>query len=171
MKQLAGKNLVLIGMMGTGKTEVGKRLAAKLGWCLADTDELLKQRAGQSITEIFRCHGEPYFRGLERELIRELAKRRGLVIATGGGVVLNAENIADLRAGGILVWLEAKTETLFARLQGDESRPLFGCEADLTALLCAREPLYRDAAQLRVDTTGRTVLQVAEEILRILAGG
>lgn len=169
MKQLAGKNLVLIGMMGTGKTEVGKRLAAQLGWCLADTDELLKQRAGLSIAEIFCRHGEPYFRGLEREVIRELAQRRALVIATGGGVVLNAENVADLRAGGILVWLRAETETLFARLQGDESRPLFGGEAELSALLCAREPLYREAAHLRVDTTGRTVLQVAEEILDLLA--
>jgi len=170
LKQLTGKNLVLIGMMGTGKTEVGKRLAILLGRRLADTDQLLSERAGQSIAEIFHMHGEPYFRGLEREVVRELAGGRSLVIATGGGVVLNAENVADLQAGGFLVWLTAETETLLLRLKGDQSRPLLRPAEDLAALLREREPLYRAAADARVDTTGKTVSQVADELLAMLAG-
>lgn len=169
MKRLGGKNLVLIGMMGTGKTEVGKCLAARLGRRLADTDQLLSERTGLSVAEIFSWYGEPYFRQKERDVVRELAQRSGLVIATGGGVVLNAENVSDLRAGGFLVWLEAGTEALLLRLQGDKSRPLLRGEVDLQALLSAREPLYRAAAHARVDTTGKTVLQVAEEILEIIS--
>lgn len=169
MKRLNGKNLVLIGMMGTGKTEAGKCLAARLGRRLADTDELVAEREGLSIAEIFRRYGEPYFRAAERDVVRGLAQKRGLVIATGGGVVLYAENVADLRAGGFLVWLEAEPEALCARLRGDQSRPLLGREEALAALLAAREPLYRGAADARVDTTGKTVLQVAEEILDLLA--
>jgi shikimate kinase len=156
-------------MMGTGKTEVGKCLAARLGRRLADTDQLLSEREGLSIAEIFRLFGEPYFRKAEREVIRELANRTGLVIATGGGVVLNTDNVSDLRAGGFLVWLEAGTEALALRLQGDESRPLLCGEGDLAELQRTREPLYRAASHARVDTTGKTVLQVAEEILDLLA--
>jgi shikimate kinase len=169
LKRLTGKNLVLVGMMGTGKTESGKCLAARLGRRLADTDELVAEREGLSIAEIFRSFGEPYFRASEREVVRTLAQKRGLVIATGGGVVLNAENVSDLRAGGFLVWLEAGPEALMLRLRGDQSRPLLGGEDDLAALLAAREPLYLAAADARVDTTGKTVLQVAEEILEIIA--
>lgn len=170
MKRLVGKNLVLIGMMGTGKTETGKLLASALRRRLADTDELLSERAGLTVTEIFHQHGENYFRRLERQVVQELARENGLVIATGGGVVLNPENVACLREHGFLVWLKAKPEVLAQRLQGDTSRPLFSAEKDLAALLAARVPLYLSAAHARVDTTGRTPLQVAEEILGLLAG-
>ncbi|MCL5982099.1 MAG: shikimate kinase [Firmicutes bacterium] len=169
MKRLVGKNLVLIGMMGTGKTETGKLLASALRRRLVDTDELLCVRAGLTVTEIFHQHGETHFRRLEREVVQALARENGLVIATGGGVVLNPENVVLLRERGFLVWLQAEAEVLAERLQGDTSRPLLGGEKDLAALLAAREPLYLSAAHARVDTTGKTPLQAAEEIISLLA--
>src|SRR5512137_631528 len=99
------KNLILVGFMGSGKTAAGKLAARQLGLAFADMDDIIEQRAGSKISEIFAQKGEPYFRQIERELARELAARQGHVIATGGGIVLNPNNLRDLGQSGLVVCL------------------------------------------------------------------
>jgi shikimate kinase len=171
LKRIAGKNLVLIGFMGTGKTEAGRLLAGELNRRMVDTDELIEQREGMSIGDIFKKYGEPYFRKREQELICELAAQRGLVIATGGGIVLNGENVRILRDSGYLVWLDAEMGEVAARLAGDTTRPLLAGQgdSDVAKLYEQRQPLYGAAAHMRVSTTRKTPLAVVEEIIRVLA--
>lgn len=171
MRRIAGKNLVLIGFMGTGKTEAGRLLAGELNRRMVDTDQLIEQREGMSIGDIFKKYGEPYFRGREQELICELAAQRGLVIATGGGIVLNGENVRILRDSGYLVWLDAEVGEVATRLAGDTTRPLLAGqdESDIAELYEQRQPLYGAAAHVRVSTTRKTPLAVVGEIIRVLA--
>jgi shikimate kinase len=169
LKHISEKNLVLIGFMGTGKTEVGRLLAEALNRRLVDTDQMIVEREGQLVKDIFALRGEVYFRQKEQELIQELSARKGLVIATGGGIVLNAENVNLLRESGYVVWLDADGDTLADRLAGDTGRPLLAGGTDLTALYREREALYREAAHVRVDTTGKAPLAVADEIIQAIA--
>lgn len=169
MKHISGKNLVLIGFMGTGKTEVGRLLAESLNRRLIDTDQMIVEREGHSIKNIFASRGETYFRQKEQEVVRELSSRKGLVIATGGGIVLNANNVKLLRESGYVVWLDADEETLANRLSGDTERPLLAGGADQLALYREREALYREAAHIRIDTTEKAPLVVANEIIHAIA--
>jgi shikimate kinase len=171
----AGPNLVLIGYRATGKTSVGRRLARRLGRDFVDLDELLVREAGKSIPDMVAEAGWEDFRRREKELVARFRGRRGLVLATGGGVVLDPENVQALRENGVIVWLTAEPAAIRARLTrnrpGAESRPSLtgsGTVAEVLEVLRVREPLYRAAAQVVVDTTGRTVDQVAEEILKAL---
>lgn len=167
MKRVSGKNLVLIGFMGTGKTEVGCLLARLLNRRLVDTDAVIAQREGKAIAEIFRERGEKYFRRLEKALAEELREEQNLVIATGGGFVLDEFNAEILRQVGFVVWLTADLAVLLERLKGDDLRPLLKSEHDFAALWQARLPLYRRASDVQVDTAGKLPLEVAEEILQI----
>jgi shikimate kinase/hydroxypyruvate isomerase len=164
-------NLVLLGFMGTGKSAVGRILARRLGRPFVEMDAEIERRAGRGIPEIFASEGEAAFRAMERAWVREQADRPGRVIATGGGVVLDPANLEDLGRHGVLVCLTASFETLRTRLGGDRSRPLLeGGRADrLAELLESRRPLY-EAIRLRVDTTGRTPDEVADEVLRRISG-
>lgn len=162
-------NLVLVGFMGTGKSAVGRRAARRLGRMLVDMDALIEKRAGRTIPEIFRDSGEPCFRALEREAVRDLAAQRGLVVAAGGGVVLNPENPADLARTGVVVCLWADPDEILRRVGGDEHRPLLQAPdrgERIAKLLEQRRPLY-EAIPDRVDTTGRTADEVTDEVLRI----
>ena len=116
------KNVVLIGFMGTGKTSVGRLLAARLGCAFHDLDRKIEEKHGMSIPAMFREHGEPYFRAREKEAVREAAGRTNLVIATGGGTVKDAENVAILRQNGILVALTADVDTILQRTSGSPRR-------------------------------------------------
>lgn len=161
------KNLVLVGFMGSGKTVVGRRVAQELGMEFCDCDERIEQRTGRCISDIFAREGEAYFRELERETVRELAAGQGRVIATGGGVVLNPENLRDLFATGVVICLWAEPEVLLGRLRHTSDRPLLAGsdrEQRLRALLAQREPLYR-AIPLCVDTTHLTVEQTVGAVL------
>jgi shikimate kinase len=164
------KNLVLVGFMGSGKTSAGKLVAARLGLKFVDMDELLEQRHGQTIAQIFATKGEPFFRRHERELARELAAQTGLCIATGGGVVLDPNNLRDLGRTGIVVccWVEAAVA--YERTKSTRHRPLLEADADrrhrLETLLQQRTPLYR-AIPDQVDTSALTVEQQADAIERI----
>ncbi len=169
MRQISGKNLVLIGFMGTGKTEVGRLLAELLNIKLIDTDRMIVEREGLSINEIFASQGEACFRQKEQELIKELSSKRGLVIATGGGVVLNAANVNLLRENGYVIWLDADVSALAARLVGDNDRPLLVGDANMPALYKERQALYRDASHARIDTTEKSPLAVAQEIINLIA--
>ena len=148
--------IFLIGYRGTGKSTVARLLADKLGIEAIDADHELERRAGKTIRRIFAEDGEPTFRDLESTLLAEFGQRDGVVIATGGGVVLRAENRAILERGRV-VWLTAPAAVLWRRMCGDEStrerRPDLaqGGLAEVEELLRGREPLYRECAELTVD--------------------
>ena len=166
-------NVVLCGFMGSGKTTVGRLLAQRLGRRFVDLDELIAQAAGQSIAEIFKTRGEPYFRALETKAAKQLSGAGGSVISCGGGTVLNPENAALLRTNGKLIYLAVRPETVLARLRQDVTRPLLaGDEAQkkqrITALLAQREPLYRAAADFTVCANGSPE-QTVQAIIKIFS--
>jgi len=155
--------------MGTGKTSVGKGLASRLGVQFVDMDHIIEEREKRSISSIFATDGEPYFRALERELVKELAQRDGLVIGTGGGVVLNADNVADLSATGLCVCLNAEPAAILERLEGDGSRPLLaeGNKLEkIKSILDSRREKYARVPQ-QLDTTGLSVEQVVDRIIEM----
>ncbi len=144
---LEGVNLYLVGMMGAGKTTVGHLLAQQLGYRFLDTDSLISQAAGKSISEIFATEGETAFRELETNILSEVSSYKKLTIATGGGIVVNPFNWSYLQHG-IVVWLDVPVEVLYSRLQDDLTRPLLQNRnplAKLQELLEERKPLYANA--------------------------
>lgn len=144
---LRGVNLYLIGMMGSGKSTLGALMAKRLGYRFFDTDTLIEQIAGQSITDIFEADGEKKFRTLESQVLGELTPYKRLVVATGGGVVLKPENWGHLRQG-VIVWVDVALAELTRRLQGDSQRPLLQREdwpQYLSTLLDARRRFYAEA--------------------------
>ncbi|MDH4477456.1 MAG: shikimate kinase [Verrucomicrobiaceae bacterium] len=149
-------NIVLIGLMGSGKTTVGKIIARKLGWDFIDTDSLIISQAdGRSIPDIFAQEGEISFRQRESAALRSLIGRRNAVIATGGGIVTIPRNLALLRHLGFIVWLEAPVSLLARRTAHNNDRPLLqdtDPHAKLEALLTARSPLYKALSDLRIQT-------------------
>jgi shikimate kinase len=164
--------IVLMGFMGTGKSEVGRRLAQRLGRAFVDTDRLVEARAGKRIATIFAEDGEPAFRTLERAAVAEAAGRGGPVVAVGGGAVLDPENVRCLRAAGVLVYLTARPEIIMGRVGDGSKRPLLQGDprAAVARLLAERGPVYAAAADITVDTSGRTAGEVVGEIQRALAG-
>jgi shikimate kinase len=151
---LKGVNLYLIGMMGAGKTTVGRVLAKRLGYRFVDTDAVIEQVIGQPISEIFATSGESAFRELETQVLGQLAAHTRLTIATGGGIVLDRKNWSYLHYG-VVVWLDVPIDMLLQRLQGTTNRPLLAennPRKKLQALLEQRSPLY-DQADVRVTLT------------------
>ncbi len=163
-------NLILVGFMGSGKSEVGRRLAGNLKMRLVDTDDLVESRAGASIARIFEREGEPVFRALEREAVAEAAAGNDRVIACGGGVVLDPRNVDVLRSSGVVFYLEIGTEDAERRTAGDLSRPLLNVgdrEAEISRLLEERRPYYESAAHHRINVEGKSAEEVVQEILEI----
>ena len=144
------ENVVLIGMPGSGKSAVGRILAGRTGWPLADTDQLVTEKAGKPIPDIFREDGEPAFRDLESRVIRDLAKTGGQIISTGGGAVLRPENVTALRQNGRLFWLDRDPGALVPT----DDRPLADTEEKMKQLYLAREPVYRAAADEIIPVSG-----------------
>ncbi len=163
-------NIVLCGMMGVGKSTVGIRVAGLTRRKWVDTDILIENRYGK-IPDIFEYYGEAHFRALETELVSELAKEDGLVISTGGGLVLKPENNELLKRNGKLFFLRASFETLLTRVRADETRPLLkdtGKTAErLGQLLAERTPVYELVADFIVDTDGKTAEETAREVVRL----
>jgi shikimate kinase len=167
------RNIILCGFMGTGKTTVGKLVAMRLGWSFADTDQVIEARCGKRVSAIFAEDGEAAFRQMERELCSEIAARwRGYVIATGGGMVLDATNRELLKRAGCLICLNLSAEQLAHRLAGKTDRPLLANPPDgdlvqhIRNLLAARAEAYR-AAPHQIDTTNLSPYGVSEAVLAI----
>jgi shikimate kinase len=164
------KNIVLVGFMGAGKSAVGRELAARLKRELVDLDGLITQKEGRPITRIFSESGEPYFRRLEKSLVKEVSQRKNLIIACGGGVVLDKDNVDNLKHNGTIIYLKATPEVIFERTKGKGHRPLLNVDSPqkkIAELLKSREPFYC-LADFTVDTCEKNIAQVSEEILSIV---
>ncbi len=165
-------NIYLVGPMGSGKTAVGRRLAALLDKQFLDTDAEIEKRTGVDVRYIFEKEGEARFREREREIIAELTGLDGVVVATGGGAVLDAQNRERLATTGTVIYLETSVDALVQRTRSNKTRPLL-MNADprgvLERLMTARQPLYEEVADLKIETTGRTVRAVAADIRERLA--
>ncbi len=168
-------NLGLIGYRGTGKTTVAQLLAEMLNWDWVDLDQQIELAAGRSIAEIFQADGEPEFRRIESQVLADHCGCHRTVLATGGGIVLAAENRQRLTQLSAVVWLTASPRTLWQRIQRDAGtgsrRPNLtatGGLAEVERLLQVRAPLYRQCATLEVDTENRSPREVAEVIQRQL---
>lgn len=161
------RNLALIGFMGTGKSSVGRLVASMLHFQFVDTDELIEQRAGKSISEMFAEAGEPAFREVERQVVSTLGQHQRTVIATGGGLAANAANLANLKQHALVVCLWASPETIWGRVRTQTHRPLLQ-NADplgkVRQLLAEREAFYKQADVL-VSSEMRAVKEVAQQVV------
>jgi len=161
-------NIFLIGLMGAGKSTVGRILARRVGKRFVDTDHEIEKRNGVTIPVIFEIEGEEGFRRREQELLADLAQEKDLVLSTGGGIVLKPENREVLRNHGFVVYLNARPELLAERTKHDRTRPLLNVEDPLTRLRelhAVRDPLYREVAHAVVETGRGAPQQVVQAIL------
>ncbi|MFA5575711.1 MAG: shikimate kinase [Tissierellaceae bacterium] len=160
-------NIVLIGFMGSGKSSVGERLSSLLEMKVLDTDRLIVERTGMTIDQIFAEMGESEFRRLERETVLEIHGTANSIISCGGGMVLDPQNIELLKNKGKIIWLNTSPQEIYNRLLGDESRPLLS-DLSLEAIRTLWEkrlPLYEAASDIEIQTDGKTLDEIAEEIL------
>ncbi|WP_414564164.1 MULTISPECIES: shikimate kinase [unclassified Anabaena] len=167
---LQGVNLYLVGMMGAGKTTVGKLLAQHLGYGFVDTDDVIAQAAGRSITQLFAEEGEAAFRQLESDVLAQVCAYTKLTIATGGGIVLQQKNWSYLHHG-LVVWLDVPVELLYNRLAEDTTRPLLqdvDPKAKLRSLLEQRTPLYSQADVKITVTEGETPERIAQRVIETI---
>jgi shikimate kinase len=165
------QNLFLVGPMGAGKSAVGRQLARLLHLEFVDSDEEIESRTGVDIPFIFEKEGEAGFRAREVRVIDDLSQREGVVLATGGGAIMEPQNRHHLGARGFVVYLHTSVDQQLSRTRKGRDRPLLDTEdprAVLEALMATREPLYREIADLTVDTDGRKVRAVANEIIERL---
>lgn len=165
-------NLILVGPMGAGKSTVGRRLANALGLPFYDSDREIEERTGASIPLIFELEGEAGFRTRERNMIDLLTAKPQFVLATGGGAILDAENRRRMAEHGRVIYLHATVHQQLNRTARDHNRPLLQTEnprARLESLLSVRDPLYREIADIVVETDKRSVQSVVQEILQRLA--
>jgi shikimate kinase len=162
------RSIVLIGMMGAGKSSVGRCLHRRTGLALHDTDEIVAANFRMSIPEIFAKHGEKKFRETETEALRRMRTEEPTIIITGGGIVLREENVEILKTQAVVVWLDGDEETLFARASRKQNRPLLQTKnprKTFSQILTARRPLYANMADIRIDTSVLTDEEVAVAIM------
>jgi len=168
-------NLVLIGYRGSGKSAVGRKLAARLRLKFVDIDDLIEERQGVAISDIVKSHGWGHFRKLERGTIEEISKEDRIIIAPGGGAVLDSDNVKVLRENGFIFWLKADQQTLLKRLNQDPEthtrRPTLtgkGTSEELKEILSLREPIYERVSDIQIDTSALDVEAVVESVLTVV---
>lgn len=164
-------NIFLVGPMGAGKSTVGRQLADALGYEFLDSDQEIQRRTGVDIPTVFEFEGEAGFRTRERQVLEDLTERDGVVLATGGGAVMAAENRQRLAARGYVIYLHCSADQQHARTARDRNRPLLETDdplARLKELMAQREPVYRQVADMVVSTERRGTLSVVKEITRRL---
>lgn len=166
---MLNNNIVLCGFMGSGKTTVGKKLAALLNMKFVDLDIWIEQHEKLTVSEIFEKKGENYFRTLEAEAAKTLGEQSGLVIACGGGTVLKEENVLSLKKNGIIIYLSVTADVVKKRLESDTTRPLLSKDKSNTidSLLNSRKPIYEAAADFTVNA-GISKENTINDILNIL---
>ncbi len=166
------KNIILIGMRGSGKTTIGAILAGRLHREFIPMDALIVYEAGMTIPQIVETSGWKRFREIEAQITQKVAQLRGIINATGGGVILNPENVKALRATGIVFWLNVSVDNILGRIGEDPNRPSLSGKTsrrdDMAATLADREELYRQAAHHIIDTDDKSQEQLADEIVKIL---
>ncbi|KEZ05833.1 hypothetical protein GQ57_10475 [Burkholderia sp. MSh2] len=165
------ERVFLVGMMGAGKSTLGRALAVSLGWAFADCDDEIERRTGRSVPVLFDMVGEGGFRLLETHIVDELTQRPNVVVATGGGAVLNPRSRARLSERGCVIYLHADPDALWRRTRDDTRRPLLQVAEPrhtLAALYRMRDPLYRECAHAFVDTTAHGVARVTADVLTVL---
>jgi shikimate kinase len=166
------ENIYLVGLMGAGKTTIGRSLARRLDGSFVDTDREIERRTGVSIPTIFEIEGEEGFRKRESQIIADVSKENAGVVATGGGSVLREENRAVMRAAGFVIYLDVPPRTLWERTRHDKHRPLLQVTdplSKLSQLFIARDPLYREVAHLVVDGGRMTAQGVLQHVLKALS--
>jgi len=164
------KNIVLVGFMGTGKTAVGRRLAGRLGMEFIDTDDLVEEVTGMSISQLFKRYGEVRFRSEEELAVARAAAQKGVVIATGGGAVLSDESCRLLKENGVMVWLKADPDEIHARVKRKGDRPLLSLDNSvehIKELLAERMPYYRQA-DFTVETSGKELDHIVDEVVALV---
>jgi len=164
------RNIVVVGFMGTGKSAVGKQLAARLNREFLELDDIIEKKEGISIKEIFEKKGEPYFRDLEKEAVKEALQKEGLVISAGGGAIIDEENFANLKKNSIIICLEASPDIILKRTKGNTCRPLLNVsdpKKKIEELLQKRAPHYKKA-DLIINTDPLTIEQVVEKLSLLL---
>ncbi len=165
------RNVVFIGFMGSGKTSVGKRLSMDLKREFIDMDDFIVQREGMSVNEIFENKGEAYFREAERELCERFAEPKSKIIATGGGVIKNDKNVANLKKGGIIIYLKSTPKQIAYNLRFDNTRPLLAGgnkEEKIASLMAEREPTYNRCADVVLDVSNIDIDETIERIKKII---
>jgi len=164
-------NIVLIGLMGVGKTSIGRQLAKELNLSFYDSDQEIEKRTGATIPWIFDLEGEAGFRQRESKTITELMTLNNIVLATGGGVILNPENRQTLATHGIVIYLQANLDTLVERTSRNQNRPLLANtnpQEILEKLLAQRDPLYRETADLVYSTSANNINKIVQQIVQDL---
>jgi len=167
-------NIILIGYRGSGKSAVGFRLASRMGRRFVDTDDLIESKEGE-ISDIVKSRGWDYFRAIEKRIIEDISREDNLVIALGGGAVLDADNVVSLERNGLIIWLKANPEVLRKRMKEDHrtyvSRPTLtgkGTIEELEELMAYRDPFYEKAGKIQLDTSSLDVETIAGKIMTVL---
>ena len=159
--------IYLVGFMGSGKSTIARALAARLRWRAEDVDDLIERRERHTIAEIFARQGEPYFRSVEREILRLLQPLRHVIVATGGGTFADPDNRTAINFDGVSIWIDVPLPDLLHRIPLDGRRPLAASRADLERLYAARTDAYR-LAHLRISASRASVTSVVDRILDAL---
>lgn len=170
-KDNKGSNILLIGFMATGKTTMAKEISKKLAMEYIDLDKVIEEKIEMSIADIFERYGEEYFRQVEKQCIKNINQLQDTIISCGGGVCLDPDNIVNIKKAGKVILLEGSPETILSRIKMDRNRPLLKDKDDIEGIkrmMDERKYSYHQSADIIIDTSGKSVLNVRDEILRAI---